>query len=390
MCDTSENTNSNPQDVGTDDSIGLKAPETSSAGASDFAASRYRIDDQDGLSVIVSMSSPNVRLRIAPGMSVNRSGLKRYGRQTIFLDGAFSGPPFHDNVNRQYSLDHHEGCIRHITLSTCEQAAVVLKTGLPINEGTWTLVVNEPDLDALLAAWVLMNHIDLLRDDGKLLADAMPLLKLEGNIDVYGFEKEILTGLSAETLIEEKARIEMLMQPIRALKQAGGWKPYIYEQSALQMLDAIDQLVLPSALIENLLEYKELARIRLRSHRIAIVCQSKRDIYDVESHLRNRYGKLLGLIVLDQGEGRYTLRVSDTYAALPLKALYKALNRIDGNAVSKSGNDNVWGGSNEIGGSPRATGTALSDKEIASEIARIFGRRQSWWRRLIARFAGFQ
>ncbi len=77
-----------------------------------------------------------MRLRVDAGHTVGRKDLRTVQRQTIFLDGAFAGAPFHDGERRIYSLDHHEGCIRSITLSTCEQAAVVLVLGLPVNEGT--------------------------------------------------------------------------------------------------------------------------------------------------------------------------------------------------------------------------------------------------------------
>ena len=38
----------------------------------------------------------------------------------------------------------------------------------------------------LLAAWVLLNHVELLSGEGELLRVAMPLLRLEGVIDAHG------------------------------------------------------------------------------------------------------------------------------------------------------------------------------------------------------------
>ncbi len=224
--------------------------------------------------MIVCTSAPNMRLRVEPGLTISRRGLRRFARQTLFLDGTFSGSPFQDNDRRQYSLDHHAGCVRSVTLATCEQAAVVLATGLPINDGEWTLLVNEPDLDSILAAWVLMNGIELLRE----------------------------------------------------------------------VLDALDHLLMPSDLVNELLEYEETSQIRLRGRRIAIICRSAHGIYEVERYLRQRYGTLLGMIVLDQGEGRFTLRLSDEFFFRPLFPLYNALNRIDTNATARDGTINLWGG----------------------------------------------
>lgn len=353
----------------------------------DAETGRYRLVEEHGERVLVSISSPNVFLRIEPGIAVNSSGLKRFGEQTIFLDGAFAGPPFHDNQKRQYSLDHHDGCVRPVTLSTCEQAAVVLITGLPINEGKWTLIINDPDLDAILAAWVLMNHIDLLRDDARLLAEAMPLLRVEGIIDSHGFGKGLLSALPADLLAAQKVRIEELMQPIQDLKQSGRWTAPEFEPLVLQELDAIDRMLLPAQLVEQLLEYQEYGRLRLHGRRIAILCCSKHGIYEVEEHLRRRYGKLLGLIILDQGDGKFTLRLSDSYLRVPLGRLYKDLNRLDELTSSAGGNDNLWGGSDDIGGSPRATGSALSGRSILEAVGRIYGIELSWGARIGAFFA---
>jgi hypothetical protein len=344
---------------------------------------RYRVETVDEVRFIVSVSAPNVGLRVEPGLAVTKRGLRRFGRQIIFLDGAFSGAPFHDNERRQYSLDHHDGCVRIVTLSTCEQAAVVLITGLPINDGRWTLVINEPDLDAILACWVLMNHIDLLCDGAKLLADAMPLIRTEGNIDTYGFGKEVLTTLPPETYRQQQERLDMLSQPIKELKRLGKWTSSEYEDVVLRTLDAIDHLILPGVLIEQLLEYKEFGRIRLRGSKIAILCRSTHGIYEVEEHLRIRYGKLLGIIVLDQGVGKYTVRRSDEFLSHSLLRLYKALNRIDRNATPGKQNENRWGGADDIGGSPRTSGSALSGEEILEGIKRIYGEPQSLWHRIL-------
>jgi hypothetical protein len=348
-------------------------------------AGRYRLESADGGGSIVSISAPNVHLQVEPGLVINRRGLKRFAAQTIFLDGVFSGPPFHDNERRLYSLDHHDGCVRSATLSTCEQAATALLTGLPINEGRWTLLMNEPDLDAILAAWVLTNHIDLRRDDARLLAAVMPLLRAEGNIDVFGFGKEILTGMPAEVLTEQCRRLETLMQPIRELKAAGRWSAEEFVPLVLQELDAIDRLLLPDDRLRELFEYQELGRTRLRGRRIAILCRSAHGIYEVEAYLRDRYGNLLGMVVLDQGQGRFTVRLADGFLPRPLTALFRRLNRRDRNVSSGNGHENAWGGSNDIGGSPRETGSALSAEEVFREVERVLGEPRSWWARLFRR-----
>lgn len=74
--------------------------------------------------------------------------------KTIALDGAVSGP-YVDSENEVFSFDHHENCIRGITLSACEQARDFLLLGLDPNE--YTILVNDIDMDSALSAWLLMN-----------------------------------------------------------------------------------------------------------------------------------------------------------------------------------------------------------------------------------------
>ncbi|MBI5014980.1 MAG: hypothetical protein HZB55_05740 [Deltaproteobacteria bacterium] len=61
--------------------------------------------------------------------------------------------------------------------------------------------------------------------------------------------------------------------------------------------------------------------------------------------------------------------------------LYRTLNERDPNASSADGLENLWGGSGDIGGSPRATGSALSGAEILAEIEGLYGERRGWMRR---------
>ncbi|MBI5014979.1 MAG: hypothetical protein HZB55_05735 [Deltaproteobacteria bacterium] len=279
-----------------------EGPPEGPLGASSTAApppKRYRALEDGGGPAIAIVDAPNVVLRLVPGVAVDVTGLKRFGRQTIFLDGAYTGGPFYDNETRQYSLDHHADCVRAFTLATCEQAAVVLVQGIPIAEGRWTLVVNDPDLDALLAAWVLMNHEDLRRDGWRLLKVAMPLLRLEGVVDAHGFGREMLAALPDELLEVQSGHLESLMQPLRVLKASGSGETAELVDLVLTELEAIDEILLPPAVRNRGLGAKEVARVRLRGGRIAVLCASRVGIFEVEEQLRVRYGEQLGLVLLD-------------------------------------------------------------------------------------------
>jgi hypothetical protein len=74
--------------------------------------------------------------------------------RTIALDGYVQGPHV-DPERERYSFDHHAGCIRHATLSSCEMALDAVRVGLdPVG---LTIVVNDLDPDSVLAAWLLLR-----------------------------------------------------------------------------------------------------------------------------------------------------------------------------------------------------------------------------------------
>jgi hypothetical protein len=347
---------------------------------------RYRVEQRDDGRVVLSGNAPNIALHIERGLTIDSRGRKRYGPRTIFLDGVYDGAPFLDNEAKQYSLDHHAGCVRGFTVATCEQAVVVLLQGLPLSSGMWDVYINDPDLDSMLAAWVLFNHIELLKNDRALLAVAMPLIRLEGVIDAHGIDKQILAAMPDAQVKATKARLDKLMAEERRLKTAGKWMTCDWHAYACQTFDAVDQLVFPDQTLDKLLELQERGRAALANDRVALLLDSALGIYEVESRLKERLGDNLGVIVLKTGDHRYTLRLVDAFLPKDLTAVYKALNKADPNA-SRGAEPNQWGGSSDIGGAPRKAGTGLSEPEILAILGRVLGPRPSLMSRLLSLFA---
>ena len=354
--------------------------------------SRYQLVERDAARCIVCGNAPNIALRVERGLTVDKGGRKRYPAQSVFLDGVYDGPPFYDNEARQYSLDHHAGCVRAFTLATCEQAVVMLLQGLPLTEGDWTLYVNEPDLDAVLGAWVLLNHVELLAGDRQLLRAAMPLVRLEGVIDAHGTGMELFAALPEEVHRSAKQNIERLREREQALKAAAEWDQADWVQYARDMLEGIDRLVYPAGILDQLLGIQEDGRVAIRGERMAVLIASTQGIYAVEAQLKARYGKKLGVVILDQGGGKMTLRQVDPFLSRDLTAVYRLLNRRDPKVRRQGPSPNLWGGSGDIGGSPRATGTGLGGGQVLEAVREIFGTRESWlrrlWRRLTRRAKG--
>jgi hypothetical protein len=120
-------------------------------------------------------------------------------------------------------------------------------------------------------------------------------------------------------------------------------------------------------------EVEEPARAVIGENQLAIVCRSDMGIYELEPHLRRLHGKRLGVIILQKDPRTYTLRQVDTFLPATLDRAYEQLNLIDPSAGGRR-SANRWGGSGEIGGSPRSTGTELTPQQIAQAFAKAYLR----------------
>jgi membrane protease YdiL (CAAX protease family) len=163
--------------------------------------------------------------------------------------------------------------------------------------------------------------------------------------------------------LETSAELERLRAREVDLKREGRWHDVDYLSYTLEVLREIDKLVYSSFDFETTVEVEELARATIADHWLVIACRSEDGIYEVEQLLRRLHGERLGVIVLQKGDSNYTLRRANHFLPVNLKAIYDRLNVRDP-AVTRSRARNRWGGSEEIGGSPRATGTELTAEQI--------------------------
>jgi len=353
---------------------------TRAAGGGRGKSSRYEVVAGAEGEVVASVDAPNIHALLRLGETAAKRSLKRYPRQTIFLDGAFGGAPFLDNKRRQYSLDHHAGVVRILTLATCEQAAAMVYHGLPLAEGEWLLVLNGLDLDSLLAVWILVNHAELRRDGNRLLGRIMPLVRTEGVIDAHGLDAGVLTALDPETLAAAQAQIKALLPFSRAPAGAGEREAL---EGAVAFLERLDSLLLPAAALAELARIVETGRVPLTRGRLAIACRSGLGVYEVEEHYKSRYGSAFGILLLDRGGGQYTIRLSSGFFDANIDELYAKLNKLDPAASSSRDGENRWGGSTDIGGSPRLSGSQLESRRILDAIGEVYGERPAFLARIL-------
>jgi len=340
---------------------------------------RYQIRVGPHERTLVCVEAPTLRVRIDRELCVRASEARRAPPGTIFLDGVAECEPFADPVHAVYNLDHHDACVRAFTLSACEQAMVLLLRGLDLKRREWSVLANDADLDAVLAIWVLLNHHRLTGGDGSARAEIMPLLRLEGAIDAHGLALQEFSALPPGLLDETRRRMERLRDCERGYRASGRWQQVDLLEYTRERLEQIDALVYPQDAFEDLVEIEELGRAQLEQNSVAVACRAHVGIYEVERQLARFHGPRLGLVVLRQREGVYTLRQTDPALPASLEPLYAHLNRIDP-AARVGQADRRWGGSGEIGGSPRAGGTKLGADAILDACRHVYARPR-WLRR---------
>ncbi|HXV80546.1 MAG TPA: CPBP family intramembrane glutamic endopeptidase [Candidatus Binatia bacterium] len=317
------------------------------------------------------MEAPTVTVRAERGFVVTAAQARNYRAGAIFLDGAAQGGPFVEVQKELYNLDHHEGCIRPFTLATCEQAMVLIRRMVDLRKRDWTVFANDADLDTVFALWVILNHFRI-NDDAAVRFRLMPLLRLEGAIDAHGLELQEMVALSPDLFDATSTTLKQLLIREAALKSEGTWYKVDLLEYIAERLQTIDGLIYSPKHFDGLHEVEELARVEIVNGSVALACRSDAGIYELEQQLRKLHGDRLGILILQTEPSTYTLRQVNQMLPATLDQAYQRLNLID--PAVGGGSRNRWGGSVEIGGSPRGTGTRLTPIQITETVREAFRR----------------
>ncbi|MGH7830337.1 MAG: hypothetical protein ACREP8_09190, partial [Candidatus Binatia bacterium] len=218
---------------------------------------RYSIRRKGEERELVCSESPTMAVRIERGMTIPVGAARKAPSGTIYLDGAAEGGPFLDVEKAVFNLDHHEGCVRSFTLATCEQAMVVIRKGLDLQTRDWTIYANDPDLDTILAIWLLLNHMRLNDADPEIRRKVMPLVRLQGTIDAHGLEMQDLSGFPPELERTVFAELEQLRSKEVALKKDEKWQEIDFLQYTADVLRGIDAMIYSLHHFEGVLEVEE-------------------------------------------------------------------------------------------------------------------------------------
>jgi membrane protease YdiL (CAAX protease family) len=332
---------------------------------------RYVIKDSGDTRILTCLDAPNIAVQVEAGLTVSASTARKSPAGTIYLDGAAQSEPFLDHEKDVYNFDHHEGCVRPFTLSTCEQVLLVILKGLDLRSREWRVHASEPDLDTILAIWLLLNHQRIQQKSAGRRQFLFALVRHEGLIDSHGLEMNEFSGLPTDLLVKTTKVINYLRAEEIDLKKKATWEEKDSLGLTAMILNKIDRIIYRSNDFADFKEIKELARIDLGSGRLAVIVEADQGIYELEPYLHKVYGENLGLAALKTGEGKYTLRRLNPFMPGDLNIVYPILNYIDP-AVGYRTNSPQWGGSGDIGGSPRGITTKLSDDEIAQACREAF------------------
>ena len=325
---------------------------------------RYAIKEIERERFLTCLEAPNLYAQIEKSFTVSASTARKSPQGTIFLDGAAQSEPFLDHERQVYNFDHHEGCVRTFTLATCEQVLVMIMKGLDLRDREWNIFANEPDLDTILSIWLIFNHQRISRKERLPLRFLFGLVRLEGVIDSYGLDLKELSALPPENLRKTQQVIDHLRKDEINLKRDGLWDEIDYMEYTASILHKIDRIIYKSFDFTDFKGVEELARAELINNRMIAVVDSDMGIYELEPHLDKLYGDRLGVAALRKSPHTYTLRRMDLFMPVDLESVYDKLNFLDP-AVKCRTDRNKWGGSADIGGSPRSSGTKLTPLQIA-------------------------
>lgn len=338
---------------------------------------RYQIRDREDGRALSCSEAPVITVWLDRSFAFSETEARKLGEHVILLDGAGQFAPLVDDSAHLYNLDHHQDCLRAFTLASCEQALVLVLKGLRLDKGDWTIYANEPDLDTVFALWVLLNYRRVRQLSPSQRDAILPLLRLEGAIDANGFEIAEHCGLPQALLQVEKERLDVLHRMELEAKRLGRWDDELVEYT-LEMLLAIDRLVFKASDFDDYSSVDTVfCHVDVGDDNVAVVCQDDAGIYDVEKRLKGIWGDRLGLIALQKGEGHFTLRRTASLSGIELQTAYDKLNLLDPTVDGKPP-EKRWGGSDDIGGSPRPGGSQLTPREVGNILKLTYQPTRPW------------
>ena len=280
-------------------------------------------------------------------------------RFSIALDGYVKGPPRFLIQGPYANFNHHEGVARIATRSTCAQVYYYIRLGLldtfqKNGRPHVRVYINDVDQDVCLSCWLLKNSAKLegLRFDNLLVqmilfedildasAGAYPVHPDNPQIHRQAWIYEPYTRARADGSIYRmsKKKMQAILHSVCARIDAA-----VKGRSGKIELDTRYEKIGGGPGWQMIREEGSYARTKLFSQKIkayVALVESRKETY------------------------AYTIGKMSPFIMFPVERIYDALNKAEG----LSSQENCWGGSTIIGGSPRKTGSRLAPPEVQKVI----------------------
>ena len=288
--------------------------------------------------------------------------------RTIALDGYVQGPAI-DVATQRYSFDHHAGCVRHATLSTCEMVLDALRVGL--DPAGLELRINDLDPDSLLSVWLLLspNHSRSER-----VATAV---RAAGRLDALGPADPgpglwpcLRWALEPLESAERDGRSRFLDDSgVRALLQSCLER---LERWAAAGAPATDERMQPPSR-----DSEEPPPIVQEARSEFVLARSDAGIGAFRSLYRLGHSAAIVQRPLADGTWEYTIgKASEFVAGFDIPRILAALAAAERQAFPEQSDDHTWGGGSTIGGSPRnldGSGSRLDADTVLATVERCLG-----------------
>ena len=278
---------------------------------------------------------------------------------SIALDGYVKGPPQFLIQGPYANFNHHEGVARIATRSTCAQVYFYICLGLldtfqKNGEPHANVYFNDVDQDVCLSCWLLRNSdkLDKLRIDSVLFQLIMFEDILDASAGAYPINPERPLLRKQAWIYEPYTRARSdggiyhmpkndMMQILRSV--CNRIDSAIKGQGVQMDLDTTFETIGGGKGWQFIIEEGSYARTQLFSEGV------------------KAYVSLIGG---REGFYSYTIGKMSPFIQFPIVRIYEALNK----AEDLTSQNNCWGGSPIIGGSPRKTGSRLSPDKIEKII----------------------
>jgi hypothetical protein len=303
----------------------------------------------------------NTQIIIEPGKQVSWEEFNSTKLNSIALDGYVTDGPKWDETKLNANFDHHNGVVREATMSTAMQIYFAIKGGLMerYENSTLNIYINDVDQDTTMAIWLIKNY--KLFTGTNSVPHVNRIMSLNDKMDI--------TGGAFPISINDNVYFQhcWIFQPYTELRTSGNiakGDKQVFENCLEAIMSRLDKLLMGMAG-----EYKPKAdyQILKSTDDLIVIDETLGGIearHYLFAHDMIKKSYLSIIAKKDDGSFVYTIGKKSRYIKLPLKEIFSKLNELE----ETLNGSNCWGGSDIIGGSPRATGSRLSWQTISDTI----------------------